>query len=234
MKKYFYLPILALTVLIISCTNEQYSCDPLANTWVKENMSVIKSMTRSTWLKLDESEPIKRAAFVALSPEKQRLFWEDKITEVVEQFEWTDQEMEHLNLLLNFIKKTDIFYKDEVDENFEIFVYQWNDYALNELKWTKKLIFSIAASGDKLINKDGGVLESTKDELTNNHIASDPENPGYSVCTCSQRSDFCDPFNDIPDWVLNCNSYNYNCNNVPGCGLLWQFTCDGICKSPIG
>lgn len=29
-----------------------------------------------------------------------------------------------------------------------------------------------------------------------------------------------------------CNSYNYNCKEIPGCGTFWKYTCDGICKAP--
>ena len=52
-KVIFYLPVL---ILLISCSQEEqdYSCNPMINFAVKENLSTAKELNRSEWLQLQE------------------------------------------------------------------------------------------------------------------------------------------------------------------------------------
>lgn len=235
MRKFLYgLSIFILSGYLISCDSDTYSCDPLANDWVKENLTEVQTMTRSSWLKLNERESVKKAAYVAFYPEIKRKFWADKIIEVMNDFSWNEKEKDHLSLLLDYVNKTDIFNRKEVPEDFELFVYKWNEYAIDELKWTRKLIYAITANGDRLLSKSGDTASISEEEFDNKiRMKTNYEDSEYPNCSCSQLSDWCDIFGEIPPSVISCNSYHYHCTQVSGCGTFWQFTCDGICKSPI-
>ena len=223
-----------LTGYLVSCDNHLYSCDPFADAWVKDNLEDIKGMTRGTWLKLDENQTVKRATYAAFNPENQRKFWEQKIWEVINGFNWTEKEKDHLNLLLDYVHMTDVFDRKEVPEEFELFVYKWNEYAITELGWTRKLIYGIIADGNRLLDKDGNTEGIPEDGIGQKRIKTGSEDDGLSDCSCSQMSDWCDIFGEIPPSVVSCNSNNYKCKTMNnGCGTFWQFPCDGICKSPI-
>lgn len=233
MKRNYYLFfILILWGFITSCESDIYSCDPFANDWIKQNLSEVQKMTRNTWLKLDERESVRRAAYVAFKPHKKQEFWENKIIEVINDFDWNNEEKTHLGVLLKYIRQTNIFNENETSEDFELFIYKWNEYAIQELNWSRKLIYGITADGNRLLNKSGD-LEKSSDNLSDKtRIKTNSEDSGLSECSCSQLSDWCDIFGEIPPWVLSCNSYNYNCKEIPGCGTFWKYTCDGICKAP--
>ncbi len=156
-KNIYILSAFILSGYLLSCESDYYSCDPVADLWVKESLTEVKSMTRSTWLELEESEPIKKAAYVALDPGMKQKFWADKITEVIDDFSWNEKERDHLYLLLDYVYTTDVFDKKEVPEEFEIFVYKWNEYAINELGWSRKLIYAITANGGRLLDKSGKI-----------------------------------------------------------------------------
>lgn len=222
-------------MILTSCQRNEllYSCNSTADRWVKNNLSEIQTMTRSSWLKLEESDPIKKAAYVAFTPDTKRNFWIDKISEVINQFNWNEKEREHLSLLLDYVQRSNIFAKSGIDNDFELFVYRWNDYAINELKWPRTLIYAITASGDKLIDTKGNTLRSAIGVSNQNSVMTMSETEDDN-CWCSQKSDWCDIFGEIPDNVVSCNRYNWNCKIVSGgCGSLWYFDCDGVCKSPM-
>lgn len=234
MRKFIYgLLIFILSGYLISCESDVYSCDPLADDWVKENLIEVQIMTRSSWLKLNERESVKKAAYVAFYPEIKKKFWADKIIEVINDFSWNEKEKDHLSLLLDYVNKTDIFNRKEVSEDFELFVYKWNEYAVNELNWTRKLIYAITANGNRLLSKSGDTAGTSDEEFDNKtRMKTNSEDSGYPNCSCSQQSDWCDIFGEIPPWVLSCSGYNCK-QQVKGCGTLWEFPCDGICKEPI-
>ncbi len=234
MKKLSYLFWVVFVVMFSSCETQQYSCDPIADEWVKQNMSKVKTMTRASWLQLNESETIKRAAYVAFSPKQQRSFWEDKTNEVINQYKWNEKEKEHLLKLLNYIKNSDMFSQKSINEEAELFIYKWNDYAINELQWSKSLIYAIAGEGNRVIIQDRSRIVFTYNNSKSAHsINTDLVNDGSEFnCSCSSRSDFCDIFGEIPDNVVSCNRVNFNCKvTKTGCGLFWMFPCNGICKS---
>lgn len=234
MRKIIYgLLLFILSGYLISCDSDMYSCDPLADAWVKDNLEEIKVMSRDSWLRLDENETVKRATYVAFKSESKRKFWGQKIKEVINGFSWTEKEKDHLNLLLDYVHETDVFDRKEVSEEFELFVYKWNDYAISELGWNRKLIYAIIANGNRLLDKDGNTESIPEDGIGQKRIKTNSEDGGEPDCSCSQLSDWCDVFGNTPPWVLSCNSRIYKCRRVNSCGALWQFTCDGICKPPI-
>lgn len=230
---YYSLLLLFLCGFITSCESDIYSCDSVANEWVKQNLKEVQVMTRSSWLELTEKESVKRAAYVALKPHKKQEFWENKILEVINDFNWNEKEHKHLKVLFEYLKQTDMFKENEVSDELELFIYKWNEYAIHELKWTRKLIYGITANGNRLVNKNGDCDKSHDDLPEKARIKTQSEDDWLTECSCSQISDWCDIVGEIPPWVMSCNSHNYNCREVQGCGTFWKYTCDGICKAPI-
>ena len=207
-----------------SSDNDIYSCDPDADEWAKENKNEIVKMNRSEWKQISLNEEYRMAAFRAFSPDQQQEFWIDKLEEVLE-LDWNTEERNHIQLLLNYVQKTDIFHNGVSDE-FEISTYRWLEYAKETLGWDSSTMYGICATGDKMLDKEGS-LESLKSK--NSHLL---RSGSENWCACSQTSDWCDPLHEIPGWVVSCNSDSCD-KTVKGCGTFFQFSCDGICKSPI-
>lgn len=227
MRKYIsILSVFILSGYLLSCDSDYYSCDPVADLWVKENLTEVRTMTRSAWLELDESGPIKKAAYVALDPGMKQKFWADKITEVIDDFSWNQKERDHLNLLLDYVYTTDVFDRKEVPEEFEIFVYKWNEYAVNELGWSRKLIYAITASGGRLLDKSGKIQGISGGMLEKKRIKTNTEKNEEPDCGCSQKDDLCVNF----DGMHSSSCKSHNCKKVRGCGTFGIFPCDGICR----
>lgn len=227
-KKILMFCFISIGVIMSSCSNdEMYSCDPEANEWAKQNKSKIAEMNRSEWKQMTLKGEYRMAAFRAFSPEQQQSFWINKLEEVL-NMNWSEKEKNHIQLLLNFCKETDVFSKGVSDE-FEIFAYKWLDYGRETLKWNSSTMYGICATGYKMLDKEGN-LEIQK--TISSHLLRNGNESGQGDCGCSQKSDWCDLFNEIPGSVIGCNPDSCVITE-DGCGLLWQFACDGICKSPI-
>lgn len=162
MKKrivFFMVICLSLLPTAIYAQGQQQVCNTsVEDTWIKENKEKIKTMTRKDWLALKENENIKKAVFSAFSPEQKQKFWEDKTLEVINQFEWNDKEKAHLNSLLERIRNGNAFSEDINNEEFLEFTIKWSEYATNELKWSRRLVYAIAGDGNRLKNKEGELI----------------------------------------------------------------------------
>ena len=146
--------LLVIILSLVSCNKNEviYSCNSEVNDWVNKNLYGISTMTRSEWKALDNEYKI--PVFRAFSQEQRILFWKEKINDIINDYEWKEEEYNHLIELLEFINNNeDIFdfskdFSDEQIEKIEVFSYKWVEKALNELEWNLPLIKSIIASGD--------------------------------------------------------------------------------------
>lgn len=159
MKKHLYFVLLLMLSVFVSCSEDEivYSCDKQTNEWVKENISVISNMSRQQWKILPQSK--KTAVFRAFSQKQKIDFWKDKLVETL-QLDWTDEEKHHIMQLYNFIvDNPDIFKKggmsDEIQDKYDLFFYEWQEYAEKHLSWNMDVLLSIAANGDEMIDKSG-------------------------------------------------------------------------------
>jgi hypothetical protein len=208
---------MVMCLALSSCSQDEeiYSCDKEVNAWVKENLSDIQQMSRAEWLSLDEN--LKGPAFGAFTAIQKNVFWKEKMKEV-QIFDWNEQEISHLNLLLEAIEQNfvwfDINNRTESDiEQLDIFAYKWIEYAEEELGWNKNLIGSIIASGNKLLDKNGTIMIKTTSTI---RLKSSSE----PACTCSTESDWCS---------LNAYCKNDGCTETHYCGTLLLYDCDGRC-----
>ena len=161
MKKKLIL-IIVLTASILSCTEEKvYSCNEDVNEWVISNLSSVKEMSRTDWIKLDDIQ--KQAVYNAFSPEQKVKFWEEKFTET-KQMDWSPEELSHIIEAEDFFKThKHFFYKKLTDEDLnelELFAYLWVKKGVEVLGWMDKVGLSIIATGDSLQDTKGNTLKS--------------------------------------------------------------------------
>jgi len=211
-----------LSIGLFSCSqdDEIFSCNRDVNAWVKENLADIRTMSRTDWLNLDQN--VNRAAYVAFTPEQKHLFWKGKISEVL-KLDWNEAEKRHIELLYETISNNpqwffDDFSKNEEEwEKFELFTYRWIEDAKDNLGWDKKLIGSIIAFGNKLLNKEGELQ-------TNKNSTVRLKGRGEENCECSQSSSWCGNQSSCESDV---------CKEHFGCGTLWLYYCNGGCMIEI-
>lgn len=202
-----------------SCIKEEcYCCNNEVNTWVKEHLDEVRSMTRAEWNELPST--VSRACYIAFTPQQKARFWDQKMQQVL-TLDWSEAERQHLITLRSFIASNpDIFkpeklYRPDMYDKFDRFMYEWYDYAQSEFGWTKHLAGSIAASGYDLINKTGAAR-------IGGHTDFKPGWDGNLVdCNCNINNDFCDGNAVCTDDACK--------ESFHGCGWVWVNKCDGLC-----
>ena len=204
--------LLVIILSLVSCNKNEviYSCNSEVNDWVNKNLYGISTMTRSEWKALDNEYKI--PVFRAFSQEQRILFWKEKINDIINDYEWKEEEYNHLIELLEFINNNeDIFdfskdFSDEQIEKIEVFSYKLVEKALNELEWNLPLIKSIIASGDDIILND----EKETNELRN------------PKCNCN--------IDAAIEWCITTHCEGGNCLEAAhGCGDFIVQSCDGTC-----
>ena len=200
-----------------SCSKEEptYSCNKSVDTWVKENLPSIQKMTRADWLRTDSTVNV--AIYRAFSPKQKIKFWKDKLHEV-EKLNWSKEELAHIKKVENFINShTDYFegrLSDEQLDNLDRFAYQWQDYAIKDLGWSKEICRSIIGTGNKVKNTQGELIVPIAN-YSNSRITKTED------CDCSVYSDWC--------------GFGYYCKDTDcdgsdfGCGFIWLHDCTGNC-----
>lgn len=226
MKKVYFLLLIVLSGIGCSKEDKVFSCDEDTNTWVKNNLSTIKTFTRANTLEL---EPIRvTAVFNAFSAQQRYDYWHDKLNEVISLQGWNESELAHLTVLKNEMVEewfTDSFREDKAKmENFEKFKVEWVRNASADLGWSKVLIGKIIASGYRLKNKSGEVDFSNTLALSKT-MATNSESSNSS-CSCTTSDDWCASQSGHND---KCNAGN--CTTTTwGCGWFFTSTCDGRCS----
>jgi hypothetical protein len=223
-RKDLTLVLLFLGMLFISsCSNDErivYSCNKGINDYIINNLDEIHCLTRSEWLNNEES--YKNPIFSAFTPEQKIQFWNEKLGETL-LLDWNESEIAHIQKALDFVNDPDnyIYFDvsytksdDELDL-FDTFFYKWFQYAYNELGWNKKIIASILATGNRVIDTQGNILtNNTEKMLSSSEVRS---------CNCNRSA--------IGDFCTNASCEGSECvESVNGCGLLLIQSCNGICE----
>lgn len=222
MKNLIYVATMLLFILLSSCEKEEftYSCNEEEDAWVKENLDDIRTMSRSNWLKVDES--MKRAVYSAFTPEQKQIFWKEKLQKVLVDKQWSPEEYNHLQLLketidvhIEWFDEKGVEHNEKAYDEFKIFAYEWVEYASNKLKWSELQIAAIAASGKdlKIINGeivDNWTLEENNKIQTRNEVKS---------CNCKSSNLVITTCNSLLN--LHCRTSSHNtCEEVRSCGLV--------------
>lgn len=153
--------------LLFSCRTAKpvvYSCDKTINEWVIENLDHIRTLKRSQWNYLDEGK--KRAAYVSFTPEQKIAMWEGKCEQIL-TLDWSEKEREHIYTFRKFIDSHhEYFHGSKLSKSqnrkLEAFASAWSEKAEQELGWSKKLIYSIIASPNNLLDKQGNIETVTE------------------------------------------------------------------------
>lgn len=232
-----------LTILFASsCQKEEgyFSCDPEINEWAHQNLTEISEMSYLEMARFS-SEEYQRTIYRALEPKSKLVFWEDRLTDIL-QMNWNSEEKAHLASLLDLIEENGPKWfegranakseleKETIINDFEIKTYRWKEYAIDKLGWNDDILYAILATPAKLIDTKGTLMTSDVNRSTTTIVKTSGEpgpDPGSPDCECSQRSDWC-------SGKTSCKSAK--CHEIPvgflpgGCGLLLYYKCDGMCK----
>lgn len=226
MKKCLYFIVFIVLTSFVSCSEEEtvYSCDEQTNEWVKTNLSVIRNMSRQQWKTLSQIKKI--PAYRAFSQVQKLNFWKDKLAETL-KLDWTNEEKKHILQLYNFITENpDIFrdggMSDEMQDKYDLFFYEWTEFAKEKLGWKMNTMVSIAGSGDEMTNKSGIVNKKNKSKING---FGDFGVVGRFSCNCNLTYDFCSfPMGGGSTCVdVACDATSI------GCGWIFASSCNGSC-----
>lgn len=217
-----------------SCQDEDtlYSCDPIVERWTNDNLSEISKMSRVSFLSLENDE-YKRAAYRTFGIDKQRRFWMEKYKEL-KKMDWSDVEWRHIEQIYSLVldeEKSILNALDlENDDELLKFIYHWQEYARETLGWSKKQIYAICYSVEKVINTQGDI-ELIYNPRSNNLTRSESDSGSGFECSCSQTSSYCDILDhEGPDYAYCRTPSGGGCKVTErGCGLFWSFSCNGMC-----
>ena len=222
MKKLVVL--LVIVISISSCTmdGDMFSCDPDANLWAKSNIAEIQLMTRADFLAIGDVV-YQRAAFKAFTPNQRQSVWIEKLENVL-KLDWTEQENQFIESMLEFVKTNSFIYSNKRDpksfEKVEIELYRWTVYAYEELNWDKKLLYGIVGTPQEM---------NENKEIRSNLLYSKTIKTGSEECECRDQdfSDFCSNQN-VNGRMWSCQSGGCDFSSW-GCGWIWVQDCDGLC-----
>lgn len=224
MKGKLFLLVLV-TFTLFSCSNEEevkFSCNEKIDSWVKENLVTVRSMSRSQWKRIPSH--LSGAVYVAFSKEQKIQFWKEKFAQV-ETLGWSGRELMHIEKAKEFVLSNEDFFTDEKlteyqEDKLDKFFLSWVEYAIENLGWSEKEAYSIVASGYDVKNKCGDIVRP----LSNNDgiYPIDPIlNTKGESCNCNAKHDFCQS-----GWTC----IAADCiDSAHGCGWIWVQSCNGLC-----
>lgn len=211
-----------INVLCFSCSTDDeqvYSCNKETNEWVKQHIPEIRNMKRQDWLvgKLSHS----RAIYNAFTQKQKVEFWRDKLTEVM-TLSWSKAELAHIMKLLKYVNTHQYLFgyskltEEQVDD-MDLFFYEWQSYAVNNLNWKKSLCIAIAGTGYKVKNKNGDIELHFSDTWVPGGVTKPSCN-----CNTGTLNDFCGSTG--PCIETKCEGTSV------GCGWLLTRPCNGECE----
>lgn len=206
--------------LLSSCSDDiTYSCDSNQNNWVKSHLEDIKSMHRIDWLNIDGTLGI--PVYRAFSANQKLDFWSHKFNEV-QQLNWNKAELEHIKVISEYINSHPQLFCANIPEkdidDFDIFIYNWCNWAYEHLGWTDSIIYSITGCGNKVLDTNGNIkpLPIYKDVSL---LAASEK------CNCSTSASIYCP----NDQICEKTGGKVWCNTTDGCGHFLIYECNGEC-----
>ncbi len=189
-------------LLFSSCNTKEecYSCNADIDAWVKENKTELMSMDREELSKLDLSR--QRAALRMFSPERKKLLWTEKLTEVL-QTPFSNDEKKYLKYAENVLKTHS--FKKPFTEKESKEILDWMEQGKLKFGWTNEFLFNSFF-----------IVGNSHDNQRIN-----PEEP-LDDCSC-RYSISCFPIGRGCD-------YNDCSDTNDGCGFFGNSECKGICQ----
>ena len=228
MDKRTLLQLLLFSVVIITgCSkyeDEDYSCNKEVNQWAKSNLNEIKKMKVAEWYSINDIV-YQKAAYVAFDSNQRKELWLSKLQETL-KLDWTNAEKEHISKLIYLIEDNSNLFdnKVSVDDKTDLAIYQWKEYALEQLRWDHELIFSIIKTPEKLNANKKLDTSLYKTPATKNNSESDGNK--QPLCNCNS--------NESHKWFL-CSLWFHKCHigvcevRSKDCSDLWLYECNGLC-----
>lgn len=216
-------------IFFASCSSQDdlvYSCDPIINDWVKDNIQEIKTFEREQLLEL--SSDYMRAAYITLEPIQAQLFWIQKFDEMLNLVFWNEKEHDHLQNMQDFISSNAMFFDknnktDTIRDQFEIFIYRWKEYGREELNWTDQTMYFMLAQGDRFTYDNYQGVENISKETP--MIKSSSEFTPSLKCNCH--------FGGLTSPAKYCNPSYWCAEAGWGCGDFFASPCDGLWENRI-
>ena len=192
----------------------EFSCDPVINDFVLGNIDELSQLSVTEVTSYDLS--LQKAIFNSWDYQKKRNAWLDKLNDVMNRFEFSKVEIEHIQKLIDHID-IDYFLDDipiSVIEDRVVFAEEWINYATNELQWADQFVAFLVYrlyTDQSQFDLEFNEMKSLKIGMTSNSE--------IGGCNCNVSSDFCSG--------SFCTSNG--CSTGSGCGWLWSETCNGLC-----
>jgi hypothetical protein len=205
----------------IGCQTETcYSCDEEINSWAKENIEFLKSLSRIELVKLSSEK--QRAAFRTYLPKKRKELWHNKITQI-KSLEFSKKEMKHLAIIEQFIN--DYNFSKELTYNQVQFLNSWFEKGKQDYNWSDYFLVSgFSNLTDAILTK----VEFQKKYLNKIKESSNRVDDGIqpiSGNSCDCRWDITCQLSGLGD----CS--NPHCDDTTlGCGWLIMQSCTGDCS----
>lgn len=223
--------------MITSCdsTNEPlFSCDERINHWVETNLKTVHQLNRQQWLTIKTIDQ-KIATYRGFTSEQKHKFWHDKLEEV-KMLDWSSEELDHIDTLIDFIDKYNKIFTDkfknkaideELEDTFDVFMYTWKQDAKDKFNWSDRTLYAITASGDKMLSKDGDI-QLPKGITIIEQMSIPDENNGD--CICNNPENYCNFILQIMSpGTIEFDCSENGCRQSDGCGDFFQARCNGQC-----
>ena len=216
-------------VLLSSCSSDAlvYSCDKEVDVWVKKNMTEIAQMDRIQWVNSGNID-YQRATYRAFTPEQRQSLWAGKFKEILNDIVWTLEETKHIEYMLDFITENLNLFENEISQDvmdeFEIVLFKWKEYAVEELGWTPQLLFAIINTPQSMnADREIAIVENPVVRLRNG-----TEKDCNANCSQLTEEDSSGNWYVCPAFFHKCKSGECNVTSS-GCGTFWMYKCNGTC-----
>lgn len=215
MKRFFI--ILALSITLFSCQQSelQFSCDPIVNQYVIDNIEQLSQIDVMELTTYDLT--LQRAIFNSWEYRKKREVWIDKLNYVILNQNFDSLEINHIKKLIDHIQP-EYFqheYQQQYSEINSQFIQDWINYSDKVLSWDEQSIaYFIYRLYINPIQFEAELL-MFQDFNINNSTNSPP-----AECACYTSVDYCGQSLCI---IGGCTGTS------GGCGFLWSQPCNGLC-----
>jgi|GEM_PF-6853408 len=213
-----------IVAIITSCHKDSQL--PQSNPDINAKQIDIQPMTPSDYVTLSELSEMdfetKRAVYSNLSATNQVDLWQEKLS-VLASLETNEEESNAISSLATLVTE-DLILNNDLSE-VESWMVNNSDILLPEqIESILTTLFLPDPNYDLYPYKKGPVVVPGGGGGIGPHNPSPLPDPTQLQCSCSQVSDWCGS-------GTNCDPTNCEVPGSKGCGTLWQYNCEGRCKS---
>lgn len=149
---------------------------------------------------------IQKQLFNSLPPEKKAMLWDDKLSQVLSENNFSTYQKALIEDLKRQINENIYVVGSDEEVAFkDVFLVQW----------------TVKAKGQFVFDELMAIITLLDDYHQNKIIVGGGTGDRYDDCECSTKSDWC-------NFGMTCRIKNCN-DSAHGCGTLWTFACRGMC-----